>query len=117
MTRLENDLLNYKSKYEYENGVLINLLDIREQEKLDTVERMITTRQLAKLYLEESKPPFNAELFLNIHKFLFQDIYPFAGEIRNENMNKRISFCPPQNVFSELNRVLSSANSKVPYLP
>lgn len=116
MSRLESDLFNYKSKYEYPNGVLINKLGYDNQNDLDTAERMITTRKIALLQLQPIKPPFNVKHYLDIHKYLFEDIYPFAGEIRSENIYKSFSFCPPQHIYNELNRTLNDATSKVKYI-
>ena len=118
MSRLRSDLLEYKSKYEYPNGVLINKLEIKDNDTLEKAERVITTRQLAKLYLTpiSNNISFDVNYYLGIHKYLFQDIYPFAGEIRNENIYKSFSFCPPENIYNELNRTLTNANKVVPFL-
>ena len=50
MARIESELLNYSSKYKYDNGVLINLLNIRDQNSLDKVERNLTNLKLSQLY-------------------------------------------------------------------
>lgn len=113
MSRLRSDLLEYNSKYEYENGTLKNKLGITSQEDLDKADRMITTRNLAKLYLEEVKPPFDEKKLYSIHKYLFNDIYDFAGEVRGENIYKSFSFCPPQNIHNMLKEALSRANGTV----
>lgn len=112
MSRLENDLLNYNSKY-LKKGVLINKLGLEDANLLDKAERMITSYKLAKLYLEPGSQTFDINHYLSIHKFLFEDIYPFAGEIRNENISKDIPFCLPNFIYSELDRVLKIALTKV----
>jgi len=112
MTRIEKDLLNYNSKYE-KNGVLINKLGIEDVELLDKAERMITSYKLAKLYLEPGIQTFDPEHYLSIHKFLFDDIYEFAGKTRNENISKTIMFCPANFTYQELNRVLTEAKGKI----
>ena len=91
MSRLESNLLNYSSKY-LKDGVLINNLGLTDEEMLNKAERMITSYKLAKLYLNPGPQTFDTNHYLSIHKFLFEDIYPFAGEIRNENISKRIRF-------------------------
>lgn len=112
MSRLESDLLNYSSKY-LSNGVLINKLGLETEEELNKAERMITSYKLAKLYINPGKQTFDVNHYLAIHKFLFEDIYYFAGEIRSENIAKRIPFCLPNFIYQELDRVLSNALKKV----
>ena len=113
MSRIENEVLNYESKYE-KGGVLDNTLGIENDSSLNKAERMITSFKLAKLYLNPGKQSFDIEHYLSIHKFLFEDIYPFAGEIRDENISKSIPFCRPEFIAQELKRVLKIAMKLVP---
>ena len=113
MSRIENEVLNYESKYE-KGGVLDNKLGIENDSSLNKAERMITSFKLAKLYLNPGKQSFDIEHYLSIHKFLFEDIYPFAGEIRDENISKSIPFCRPEFIAQELKRVLKIAMKLVP---
>jgi cell filamentation protein len=112
MSRLNNDLLNYESKYT-KNGVLANKFDCTNEEDLSKMERMITSRKLAMLYLNPGNQTFDVSHYLDIHKFLFEDVYDFAGQIRNENINKRIPFCMPQYIFNNLNDTLKRANQQI----
>lgn len=112
MSRLENEILNYNSKY-LKNGVLINKLGLEDEESLNKAERMITSYKLAKLYLDPGKQTFDVEHYLSIHKFLFEDIYSFAGEIRDENITKGIPFCLPNFIYPELKKTLINANRKI----
>ena len=90
----EKDSLHYKSKYtlDSEDKVLRNKLGIWDEDSLNEAERMITSYKLAKLYLDTGAQSFDANHLKSIHKFLFEDIYPFAGEFRRENISKRITF-------------------------
>lgn len=115
MSRLESDLLNYESKYEH-NGVLDNKLGINNQDDLDRAERMITTRKLAKLYLQPTGDDLSPNHYLEIHKYLFEDIYSFAGEIRDEAITKSFSFCLPQYIYPQLEETIEKALKKVPQL-
>ena len=112
MSRIVDEILNYKSKDE-DDGVLRNKLGIKDQESLSKAERMITSYKLAKLYLDPGEQTFDVKHYLSIHKFLFEDIYNFAGEIRTENIAKRIPFCVPDFIFSELTRVLKNARDNI----
>ncbi len=114
----EKDSLHYKSKYtlDSEDKVLRNKLGIWDEDSLNEAERMITSYKLAKLYLDTGAQSFDANHLKSIHKFLFEDIYPFAGEFRRENISKRITFCLVQYIESELDRTLKNAIKMVPKL-
>ena len=77
------------SVYCYPNSeVLVNKFDVRVGTELFKIENDIT---IYKLYLLREKGitgNFDVEHFINIHKFIFEDIYPFAGLYRNENTAK-----------------------------
>lgn len=68
--------------------VLINKLNIRDPEKLAQFEAIVTKARLAQLEKEPVEGNFDLDHLKNIHKFIFKDIYPFAGEIRRENIAK-----------------------------
>ena len=108
--RREDEIGNYHDKNVYSNGVLINKLGLEDGELLDEVERMITTFKLTKLYLKKEHGYFNLRHFFSIHKYLFEDIYPFAGEPRDVNISKRITFCHYKYIIDELRKVLYSAD-------
>lgn len=79
----------------YENTTcLINKFDIRDEEKLKKVEADIT---FAKATILESNPisdKFDLEHYKAIHRFLFEDIYDWAGTFRTVDMAKKgTSFC------------------------
>lgn len=114
----ERDSLNYKSKYtvDEDDKVLRNKLGIWDEDGLNEAERMITSYKLAKLYLDTGAQSFDANHLKSIHKFLFEDIYPFAGEFRRENISKRITFCLVQFIEPELDRTLKNAIKMVPKL-
>lgn len=108
MARL-NEVLNYNSQYTNEKGVLENNLNIDDPIELERVERLMTGFKLANLYLNPGKQSFDVDHYLGIHKYLFEDIYPFAGQIRSENINKRIPFCLPNFIHENLVNTLKKA--------
>ena len=85
--------------------VLRNLLDIRDGELLEEVElALFLTRA------EEPLPPgsFDVEHLLAVHRFLFQDVYPWAGQIRTIRIGKQNNwFCYPEYIASELDRAFA----------
>ena len=90
-TRVEEVLQN-KSIYCYENGTLINKLGIEDKDELDKMEASLTYLRLCKLESEDFSFKFDPNYYLSIHKYIFQDIYDFAGEIRSENISKPVTF-------------------------
>ena len=77
------------SVYCYPNSnVLVNKFNVRVADELFKIENDIT---IYKLYLLREKGitgDFDVNHFISIHKFIFGDIYPFAGLYRNENIAK-----------------------------
>ena len=98
------------SVYCYKNtNILINKLDILDIEKLNKYERDITQYKLAILEDEGIIGNFDIKHFLNIHKFLFDEIYPFAGETRVENISKdNFEFADYKYIDEELSRLLKN---------
>lgn len=108
------EALNNKSKYTYENGVLINKLEITNQEELDNMEAALTYLRLNNLHMQENKFSFNYMYYLNLHKYIFQDLYSFAGEVRSENITKgNTPFCRPEYVVKYLKYTLEDMQKKV----
>jgi len=106
---------NKKSIYYYEGTrVLINKLDIRDFDELANIEKNIVARKLAFLYLEPINGKFDKTHLLNIHKFLFESLYDFAGKIRdcdiakNDLNGKPTIFCRPFAIEEQLNLLLNN---------
>lgn len=73
---------------------LINKFNIKDNDKLSQVEAEITFAKAVVLESEEVKPPFNFEFYKNIHRFLFEDLYDWAGKLRKVDISKNgTSFC------------------------
>jgi cell filamentation protein len=77
------------SIYCYPNSeVLVNKLNIHDNKKLAEVERKLVLLKSYELRQNKKIGNFDILHFLSIHKFLFGDIYPFAGKIRTEDIAK-----------------------------
>lgn len=78
-----------KSKYCYpDTDILINNLDIRDEDLLKEAEGLYSAQRLLELEAAPLEGDFDFLHVKKIHKHIFQDIYPFAGEIREENISK-----------------------------
>lgn len=78
-----------KSIYCYEGtNILINKFDIKNPKKLNSIEREIVTLKLGDYKEYMTIDVRNPNLLLDLHKFVFEDIYDFAGKFRQENIAK-----------------------------
>jgi len=91
---------NYEYSYEWDqrycypySNVLINKLGIRDAEKLQIAEREITSLRIANAKVNVIKGNFDLLHLRQIHKYIFSDIYEWAGEIRWVNIAKGNMFC------------------------
>lgn len=68
---------------------LINKLDIRDEKKLDMVEAHITLAKISILQQNPIAGDFDFEHYKAIHKFLFEDLYDWAGIPRMVDISKK----------------------------
>lgn len=73
-------------------NVLKNKLQIIDREELIKKEVEITFEKLLELQVNPVKMDFDEEHLRAIHRYLFDDIYYFAGEYRNVYMGKNNSY-------------------------
>lgn len=101
--------------YFYEGtNVLKNKFGIKDQKKLEEQEKVITLRKLTELELLPITGKFNLERLKKIHKYLFNDIYYFAGEFRRSTMAKTTrQFYDPEYIKDELEKTLNILNENV----
>lgn len=102
-----------QSKYCYQGtSVLKNKLGIREPGLLRQAEEEFTAVKQMVLMSSPINGRFTKSHLLRIHKFLFEDIYPFAGRIRKEDISKgNTMFYPSSMVDKELDRVFTVIHS------
>lgn len=63
------------------------------------------------MQLQPIKGKFDSEHLMNIHKYLFEDIYPFAGSFRTCTMAKTTrNFYDPDMIRDELEKELKELN-------
>ena len=100
------------TRYCYPNSdVLINKLNIREQDKLYAFERRLTMLRLLELMDNPICGQFDFRHLKEIHAYIFQDIYDWAGKVRTVDIAKGNMFCnvrfiPEQaeEIFSKLKK-------------
>lgn len=98
-----------QSLYCYPNtNVLKNKLNIHDQEVLKRAEEAITAVKQLDLLQNPINGNFTKTHLFNIHKFIFGDIYPFAGKIRREQISKADTmFYPPNLINRELDKIFA----------
>ena len=90
----------YKYFYEWtpnycykDTDILINKLNIKDKKDLYNAERELVLLRNNELLDNPINGNFDFEHLKSIHKYLFQDIYRWAGESRNCNIAKTDLFC------------------------
>ena len=89
--------------YCYPNSnILINKFNIRNQTDLAVAERQITALKIAELEKHPLKGRYNLKHIQAIHKFIFSDIYEWAGQVRGGDfLSKGTSiFCRAMHIES-----------------
>lgn len=96
-----------ESKYCYPGtDILINNAGIKTQEELTDFENTATSQRLTELFKRPVYGKFNLRHLKNIHYYIFQDVYPFAGKIRTERIQKgNTPFANPQYIEQEANKI------------
>ncbi len=80
--------------------VLRNKLDIRDATQLAAIERAVTT---AKFLTEPPPLDVSPAGYRALHRYIFEDLYDWAGDCRTVNMAKGQSlFCAPQYIAEQL---------------
>ena len=95
--------------------ILINKLNIKNDEQLSMAERDITRLKLLKLFQSPASNKFDFALLCSIHKEIFEDIYSWAGQVRQGDFFSKGGsiFCRGSLIKSNANTILGNlANEK-----
>ena len=78
---------------------LINKFNIQNKEQLAKIEASITLAKTAELERNPIKSSFDFEHYKQIHKYLFEDLYEWAGSVRTVDISKKgTNFISSQNI-------------------
>jgi len=92
----------YKNKFKIMNSI-----------RLSEVESDFASNRLIEMTIKPIRGKFGTAHFLRIHKYIFQDVYYFAGKIREEDIFKGDTFfCKCEYIKSSLDRVLLKLKSE-----
>lgn len=73
-----------------DTGILRNLVGAQTQSELDMAEAELSWARLADLRSARIKPTGDLAELRTIHRYLFQDIYAWAGQIRTVDLRKNV---------------------------
>lgn len=94
-------------------SVLINKLDIRDEMTLSEVESIITTTKISVLLGERYEGGFTAAHYCDIHRAIFEDLYEWAGKIREVELSKKgTHFHSPKGLERDLGLLFEYLNSQ-----
>ncbi len=78
---------------------LINKFDIQDEKQLDIVEAEITLAKISILQQAPIDGNFDFDHYKAIHKFIFEDLYDWAGTTRTVDISKKgTSFVKAENI-------------------
>lgn len=101
------DYIDPDNQYTYPNSpVLINKQGITDLEKAQRNEHLLVTRRLADLRMRPIEIRSIQDV-LAVHRYLFQDIYGWAGQYRTVNISKSGNAFMPIQSFASSERFLN----------
>ncbi|HSJ39069.1 MAG TPA: Fic family protein [Planococcus sp. (in: firmicutes)] len=104
----------HSSLYCYpDSDVLINHFSIKDDDKLKELETVYSLFRLSELKLKKPADPVDLAAFMEIHRSILQDVYPFAGQLRQEMISKgSSSFAHPDHIEVELNKIFNELDKE-----
>ncbi len=117
--------MDSKYKYSYDStpdycyegtDVLINLLNITSDDDLYNAEQELVALRISQFNDNPLKGNFDFNYLKAIHKYLFQDVYRWAGDIRNCNIAKQDLFCLSEHIESFGNEVFTKLKKEKYFL-
>lgn len=79
--------------------VLRNLIEVQDAETLSEIEYTLVSVRLIKLQATDIPVQGTVQQLRQIHQYLFQDVYDWAGELRTINIGKGDSLFLPVQMF------------------
>ena len=89
-----------------DTSVLRNLADIRDANRLNQFESDHFFARLLELHENPVRGSFDSDHLRHIHRYVFQDVYAWAGEFRSVPIAKGNSFfARPEHIRAELQKL------------
>ncbi|MBE5909376.1 MAG: Fic family protein [Lachnospiraceae bacterium] len=110
-----------RDPYLYDDStVLKNKLDIHEQKLLDDAEADYVVYRLRQLAVNPLSGDYHTAHFLNMHEYIFQDLFEWAGKPRSIAIYKEedvlggqsVEYSDPFDIINDIHHVLSDMRAK-----
>ena len=85
--------------------VLKNKMGIRDLEQLKQMEKWLTMLRILELVDKPIRGKFDLMHLQSIHRYIFQDVYEWAGEIRKVDIAKGNLFCNVKFIESQAEEI------------
>lgn len=95
--------------------VLINKFDIRDEDKLNEVESVISSVRYAEWLTAPKVDTFDFEHYKAVHHFLFSDLYDWAGQIRTVDISKKGTVFTSAEIIEEQAALIFKRLKKLNY--
>ena len=88
-----------------DSDVLKNKMGIRDMEQLRRLEKQLTMLRILELVDKPIQGKFDLKHLQSIHRYIFQDIYEWAGKIRKVDIAKGNMFCNVKFIESQAEKI------------
>lgn len=104
----------FDSQFDEENGILRNSLGITEAEELEQHIARLSFVRVIELEASPLRGHFDIAHLRAVHRYIFQDVFPWAGEFREVTTSRTnsFSFPPPQFLVPSLDAIFASLRSE-----
>lgn len=96
--------------------VLVNRFGLKEQKKLDTVERQIVLLKGAEIERNAVFKNVDFNYYKAIHRQLFEDIYDWAGKVRTINISKKGTVFTKQDNIERIGQLKFKRLADISYM-
>ena len=87
---------------------LINKFGIKDEKKLSQMETLITTAKCQELEISPIVGDFGFDHYKAIHKYIFEDLYDWAGKVRTASISKKGTvFTLPESIEPLADRIFT----------
>lgn len=96
-----------------DSDVLMNKLGIRDIEQLQLMEKRLTMLRILELIERPVQGEFDLKHLQAIHRYIFQDIYEWAGKIRTVDIAKGNMFCNVKFIQSQADEIFGKLKEEI----
>ena len=96
---------------------LINKFGIKDEKKLSQMETLITTAKCQELEISPIVGDFGFDHYKAIHKYIFKDLYDWAGKVRTASISKKGTvFILPESIEPLADRIFTGLQKNNCYI-